>query len=194
MGTAQKPTHATSRSSLSAAAWLSIYNALVNVFWSLLAFVPVSIFWYRVMERTWLSVFVVVSVIPFILPTSKLKYLELGANVRPYRKLGVPWVNKFVQHGRLINDLLRQKYPEYRRTISRARAPILVQNSYVQERFHWTVLLLFLLTSVYATAHGYLRWALLITVINVVYNLYPIWLQQYIRMRVDRLPSRKLNV
>jgi uncharacterized membrane protein YhaH (DUF805 family) len=31
-----------------------------------------------------------------------------------------------------------------------------------------------------AEARGYPGWALLITIINVVYNLYPIWLQQYI--------------
>ena len=191
MGAGQNLTQASSRFRLSAAAWLAVYNAVVNVFWSLLAFVPVSIFWYRVTERIWLWVFVAVSVFPFFLPTSILKYFALGPNVRPYRKLGVPWVNKFVQHGRLINDLLRRKYPEYRRTVSRAKAPVLVQNSYVQERFHWTVLLFFLLTSAYAIVHGNFGWAVLTTVINVVYNLYPIWLQQYIRVRVQRQHSRQ---
>ena len=190
MDTGQNLTQASSRFRISAAAWLAVYNAVVNVFWSLLAFVPVSIFWYRATERTWLWIFVAVSVIPFFLPTSTLRYFALGTNLGPYRKLWVPWVNKFVQHGRLINDLLRRKYPEYRRTISRATAPRLVQNSYMQERFHWTVLLLFLLTTAHAAVHGNLGWALLITVINVVYNLYPIWLQQYIRVRVDRQHSR----
>jgi hypothetical protein len=32
-------------------------------------------------------------------------------------------------------------------------------------------------------ARGYPECALLITIINVVYNLYPIWLQQYISDR-----------
>ena len=108
MGTAEKPMQADGRFGLSAAAWLSIYNAVVNVFWSLLAFVPVSVFWYRVMDRTWLSVFVIVSLIPLILPASKLRYFELGADVRLYRKVGVPWVNKFVQHGTLVKNLFRQ--------------------------------------------------------------------------------------
>ena len=191
MGTGQNSTQANSGFRVSAAAWLGIYNAVVNIFWSLLAFVPVSVFWHQVMERTWFSLFVVVSLLPFFLPTSTLRYFSLGPNVRPYRKLGVPWVNKFVQHGRLINGLLRQKYPEYRRTISRANAPTLVQNTYMQERFHWTVLLFFLLTSAYALVHGMLHWALLITIINVGYNLYPIWLQQYIRVRVNRQHSRE---
>jgi len=36
----------------------SLYNATLNVFWSLLAFAPVSIFCYRFVEGTWLSAFV----------------------------------------------------------------------------------------------------------------------------------------
>ena len=46
----------------------SLYNAAPNVFWSLLAFAPVSIFCYRFMERAWLSAFVVASLIVFMVP------------------------------------------------------------------------------------------------------------------------------
>lgn len=168
----------------------SLYNAAPNVFWSLLAFAPVSIFCYRFMERAWLSAFVVASLIAFMVPASKLRYLELSSTVTTYRKLGVHWVNHFVQHGILINHLLRRRYPEYRRMRSRARTAYLVQSTYLQERFHWTVLLFFLLSSLYGIAHGYPGWALQITIINVVYNLYPIWLQQYIRVRLNRSRSQ----
>jgi len=95
-------------------------------------------------------------------------------------------VNHFVQHGTLINNLLRQKYPEYGRMRYRTGTASLMQSTYIQERFHWTVLLFFLLASLYGITHGQLRWALLITIINVVFNLYPIWLQQYIRVRLNR--------
>jgi hypothetical protein len=167
----------------------SLYNAAPNVFWSLLAFAPVSIFCYRFMEREWLSAFVVASLIAFMVPASSLRYLELSSAVTTYRKLGVHWVNHFVQHGTLINRLLRRRYSEYRRLRSRARMAYLVQSNYVQERFHWMVFLFFLLTSLYGITHGYPGWALLITMINVVYNLYPIWLQQYIRVRLNRSRS-----
>ena len=164
----------------------SLYNAAANVFWSLLAFAPVSVFCYRFMERGWLWAFVVASVIAMLVPASMLRYLELSSTVTTYRKLGVHGVNHFVQHGTLINHLLRRRYPEYRGMHSRTRTASLLQSTYVQERFHWAVLLFFLLTSFYGITHGYPGWALLITIANVVYNLYPIWLQQYIRVRLNR--------
>ena len=164
----------------------SFCNAVVNVFWSLIAFVPVSVFCYRFMDRVWLSVFVGTSLIAFMMPASKLKYLELSFTIRTYRKLGVHWANHFVQQGSLINQLLRRSYPGYQRLPSRTR---MLQSTYVQERFHWTVFLFFLLSSIYAITHGYQGWTLLITILNVIYNLYPIWLQQYIRKRLSRFRS-----
>jgi Glycosyl-4,4'-diaponeurosporenoate acyltransferase len=165
---------------------ISGYNAAANVFWSVLAFAPVSVFCYRFMGRPWLSAFVVVSLLPLLVPTSTLRFLELSSAVRTYRKLGVHLVNHVVQHGTLINKLLRQKYPEYGRMRYRTRTAGLMQSTYIQERFHWAVLLFFLLASVYGIAHGQLGWALLIAIINVGFNLYPIWLQQYIRVRLNR--------
>jgi hypothetical protein len=164
----------------------SVYNAAANVFWSVLAFAPVSVFCYRFLSRPWLWAFVVVSLLPLIVPSSTLRSLELSSAVRTYRKLGVHRVNHFVQRGTLINNLLRQKYPEYRRMRYRTRTASLMQSTYIQERFHWTVLVFFLLASLYGIAHAQLGWALLITIINVFYNLYPIWLQQYIRLRLSR--------
>jgi hypothetical protein len=181
-----KPMQPTKEFLLSPRVLTSVYNAAANVFWSVLAFAPVSVFCYRFMGRPWLSAFVVVSLLPLMVPTSTLRFLELSSTVRTYRKLGVHWVNHFVQHGTLINNLLRQKYPEHGRMRYRTRTASLMQSTYIQERFHWAVLLFFLLASLYGNAHGQLGWALLITIINVVFNLYPIWLQQYIRVRLNR--------
>ena len=100
----------------------SVYNTIANVFWSLLAFAPVSVFCYRFMGRPWLLTFVVVSLLPLMLPTSTLSFLELSSTVRTYRNLGVHWVNHFVQHGTLINNLLRHKDPEYKHMRYRTRA------------------------------------------------------------------------
>ena len=82
-----------------------------------------SVFCYhRFMGRPWLAAFVVVSLfLPMMVPTSALRFLELSSTVRTYRKLGVHWVNHFVQHGTLISNLLRQKYPEYGRMRYRTR-------------------------------------------------------------------------
>ena len=59
----------------------------------------------------------------------------------------------------------------------------LVAGSYHMERFHGVLLLFFALVSLYALAHGYSGWAALLVLLNVGYNLYPMWLQQYLRLR-----------
>ena len=101
-----------------------------------------------------------------------------------YRRLGVLAVNRFTQDGTLVNALLRRRYPHYRRVHSRQSRAALVGNSYHMERFHMAALLFFLFASGYAVGHGYGRWAGVLTLLNIGYNLYPIWLQQYLRLRL----------
>ncbi|GAB2461184.1 hypothetical protein GCM10011375_12130 [Hymenobacter qilianensis] len=98
--------------------------------------------------------------------------------------MGVHAVNRFTQHGDLIHRLIRQQYPQYKRVRTHSDKAALVRATYHQERFHLVLFLFFLLTSLYAAALGYGRWALLIGLTNVVYNLYPMWLQQYVRLRL----------
>jgi hypothetical protein len=164
----------------------AFYNSVPNVFWSAVSFLPISLFCYQRMDRVWLCVFGAASLLAYVLPVSCLRRLELSSKPDVYRRLRVHWVNRFVQHGTLVNRLLRQRNPRYRRIRSRAAALSLVRATYHQERFHWAIFLLFLLSSIYAVVNSYAGWALLIMLSNVIYNLYPIWLQQYIRMRLRR--------
>jgi Glycosyl-4,4'-diaponeurosporenoate acyltransferase len=171
----------------------SLYNGAVNLFWSLLAFVPVSVFCYRFMERGWLWGFVAISFVACVAPASILRRLSLGSTVKVYRRLGVHWANHAVQNGALINRLIRRWYPDYQPMRSRTSLACLAQTTYMQERFHWMVLVFFLLCNFYAGIRGHPGWALLITLLNLVYNLYPIWLQQYIRVRMNRSGSKRQN-
>jgi Glycosyl-4,4'-diaponeurosporenoate acyltransferase len=165
---------------------LACCNAAPNVFWSTLAFVPLSIFCYQLMERFWLYAFGLLSLSAYIVPTSWFRHLELSSKPTVYRRLGVAWVNRFVQDGTLINGWLRRKYPQYRRIRSRTFAIHMARTSHYQERFHWAMFLFFLLCSLFAGVHKHMGWALILILTNVIYNLYPIWLQQYIRIRLSR--------
>src|SRR6516225_5652416 len=72
----QKPMQPIKELGLSPRVLSSLYNGAANVFWSLMAFAPVSIFCYRYMGRAWLWAFVAASLIAFVIPASKLSYLE----------------------------------------------------------------------------------------------------------------------
>jgi hypothetical protein len=165
------------------AALLAFYNAVPSVGWSVLGLLPVSVFCYQHMARPWLYGLLAVSLLVYGVPKAWFRYWQLSHSVGRYRRLGVPVVNHFTQHGRFINGLMRRRYPRYRHVPGRAGLRALVAGSYHQERFHMVLLLFFGFASLYALRYGYVGWALLILLTNVGYNLYPVWLQQYLRLR-----------
>ncbi len=170
----------------SAAPLLSFYNGVLNVFWSLIAFGPLAVFCYRFMDRPFLYAAAIASVLSLAVPDSWLRLLELGSRPAAYRRFGVHLINRFVQHGSLVNRLAghrSSKVQMLRRDVMRDG---LVGATYFRERFHLSMLLFFQLTALYAAAHRQTIWSLAITMTNVIYNLYPIWLQQYIRLRAKR--------
>jgi len=165
-------------------ALLAWYNAVPNVFWSALSLGPLSVFCYTWVERPWLYGLLAASLLTYALPTAWFRYWQLSRMPAAYRKLGVPVVNHFTQSGTFINRLIRRRYPTYRHVPTRAATTALVRTSYHQERFHGFLLLFFLSISLYALVRHQVGWALLLTLINVFYNVYPIWLQQYLRVRL----------
>ncbi|MBC6608096.1 hypothetical protein H8B13_14815 [Hymenobacter sp. BT188] len=163
---------------------LGWYNAVPNVFWSVLSLTPISVFCYQHMEQPRLYGLLIVSLLAFGIPASGFRHLQLSRTPAAYRKLGVHVVNRFTQHGDFIHRLIRRQYPQYQRVRTHSNRAALVRATSHQERFHLVLFLFFLLTSLYAAAQDYGRWALLIGLTNVVYNLYLTWLQQYVRLRL----------
>jgi hypothetical protein len=169
---------------LPSAATVAAYNAVPSVLWSVLAFGPLVVCCYRYVERPWLWGFVALSLTAYVWPVAWLRRLQLASSVQVYRRLGVPSISHVTQQGALINSLLRRRYPGYRVVVGRRSLARLRSTTYQQERFHWAGLLFFLLVSLYVGVEGQLGWACSLTLLNVGYNLYPIWLQQYLRLRL----------
>jgi len=167
---------------------LGLYNAVPNVLWSVLSLLPISVFCYLHVERPWLYGLLVVSLLGYAVPISQFKRLQLSHKRATYRALGVHVANQFTQHGTIINHLIQRRYPHYRHVRTRAALASFVRTTYYQEQFHLVLFLFFLLISFYAVVHGYLGWFLLLTLTNTIYNLYPMWLQQYLRLRLSGAP------
>ena len=56
----------------------------------------------------------------------------------------------------------------------------------VYERFHLFCLIFFLSTMIAAIVHGRISLAILILIANMIYNVYPLLIQQYNRMRMGQ--------
>lgn len=163
---------------------LAVANAVPNVLWSALALTPIGVYCYQLMARPWLYGFLGVSLLAYAVPTAWFGYWQLSRRPARYRQLGVALLNRVTQHGDFVNRLIRWRYPTYRHLPSRAALARLVRTTYHQERFHLVLFLFFLLTSAYAAVQGQAGWCGLLLLTNVGYNVYPMWLQQYLRVRV----------
>jgi ABC-type glycerol-3-phosphate transport system permease component len=175
---------APTRNDAPSAGLLAFYNAVPSVVWSGLALGPLAVFCYQYMARPWLLGLLALSLLAYAVPRAWFRYWQLSEKPVVYRQLGVPFVNRLAQDGALINALVRRRYSNYRRVRSRQSVVRLVSNSYHMERFHVAALLFFLFASGYAAAQGRWDWCGVLMVLNIGYNLYPIWLQQYLRLRL----------
>ncbi len=165
---------------------VAAYNMIPNVIWSVICLLPISVFCYSYMNVKLICIFLLVSMVFIFLPKSFFTILQLGKTPVFYKKTGVIFLNKFTQNGEIINALIRKKYPDYKMVSKNSRSiEKLFQQTYMLEKFHFLMFSFFMFTSVYALFQNQYGWAFFITITNIIYNVYPILLQQYIRSRIS---------
>ncbi|HXS58798.1 MAG TPA: hypothetical protein VN726_21895 [Hanamia sp.] len=167
------------------------YNMTVNVLWSVICLFPVSIFCYTLMNRKWLYTFLGISVLAYFLPKSFFRKIHVGKTRRFYQKAGIGFFKKFTQNGDIVNNLIKRKYPDYKVvTANKMSIKKLLAQSYMFEQFHFVVFLFFVFAMIYALVILYFWWAVVILITNIIYNIYPILLQQYLRTRFTTMADR----
>lgn len=110
---------------------------------------------------------------------------------RLYEALGVRAFRRLVPDGDWSNALRRRRDPHHRVVLHRAAAEAFVARTDASERSHGVLLLVGLVSSVYAWQIGWRGWAVFIGTGNVLVNLYPMLLQRYTRARLHRLLARR---
>lgn len=163
-----------------------LLNQFINLFWTILSFLPLIIYWYRAHSLFFVILFVVLSVIGIFMPPAFFRRLQLSRKRSFYRRLGIKVVRKLVQDGDLVNKFAvtrADRGPIARRAHFRRY----LQNSLVYERFHFGGFIFFGTTSLHALGHRDYVDAGIITLINIFYNVYPILLQQFNRIRINGL-------
>jgi hypothetical protein len=129
--------------------------------------------------------FLALSLVPLVLPNSFFDKIQIGNSSSVYKKLGVSVFNKFSQNGEIINGLIRKKFPEYKAVnLQKPSINGLIQQTYIFEKFHSMMFVFFCLGSGYAIIKGHIGWGIGIFITNLIYNIYPNLLQQYIRVRL----------
>ena len=156
-----------------------------NLLWSALFLVPITFFCYTSLKSKIFFLLLGTSLITLFLPNAFFDFIQLSKKRSFYQRIGVRFINKFAQNGYLLNRYLRSKHPNYR-AISKAKASIKKQLSqtYFFEKFHFCLFIFFSSVTVYAIIKDYPVWAVIFSISNLLYNIYPNLLQQYIRVKL----------
>jgi hypothetical protein len=167
-----------------------MYNMIPNLLWSLINLIPIAYFCYNFLPRNLLYIFLGVSLAGYLLPTSFYKRIQIR-KLKFLKRAGVPLVQRYAQNGTIINRIIRKKIPQYKLNYDRKTMEASYKRTYEYEKFHFVALIFFLLTTVFALTASYYVWSLILTVTNIIYNVYPILLQHYTRLRISSLLQRK---
>jgi hypothetical protein len=156
-----------------------------NLIWTALFLIPITTFCYSFVTPKTTFTMLGVSLIPIFFPGSFFDRIQLSRNAHVYTRIGVKHINTFAQNGKLLNDLLRKKYPNFK-VVSNTRTSIRKQyfQTYFFEKFHFSLFLFFTTMTIYAGTQGHFYWVVILTVSNLLYNIYPNLLQQYIRVKL----------
>jgi len=168
-----------------------VYNMIPNLFWSALLLIPVTVFCYSLMDRITFWLFLSISLLAVFLPRNFFNNIQLSSTSGLYKKIGVRFINKFTQNGDIVNKLVRKRYPGYKVVSSKSvDVKRLIGQTYMFEKFHFILFVFFLLAMAYAISIERYGWALFFFISNIVYNVYPSFLQQYIRIRLKVAAKR----
>lgn len=118
-----------------------------------------------------------------VLPRSYYATRNAARARRNYERLGVRFFKRFVVNGDLVNRWSRRHDVQPQLVLIRGDiAPFIDQTCRV-ERAHLVLFLFSLFTAACSARLGWYRWTACLVFGNIVFNLYPIFLQRYNRAR-----------
>lgn len=165
-----------------------LVNIVLSAFWTAIFVGPVCIFCARHLEVGWICGFCVAGALSMFLPRAVIQRLAWSSDPAVYRRLRVPLVIQVTQDAGWLRRVSRKSRRRVRRS-TQALTQI-QRDTWMRERFHLGLLAFYILCSIAALCQGQLWWCLVLMFANVFYNLYPIWVQQYLRLRVSRCLAR----
>ncbi|WP_371860455.1 hypothetical protein [Segetibacter aerophilus] len=169
-----------------------IYNMIPNLLWTALFLIPITIFCYTFLRPKTTYILLGVSLIPIFFPNSFLDRIQLSRRSHWYRRIGVRYINTFTQNGSFLNRILRKKYANFK-VLSNTKSSIKKQyyQTYFFEKFHFSLFLFFTMITIYAGLQSKFGWVIILIMCNLLYNIYPNLLQQYIRVKLKSAVTDK---
>ncbi len=121
------------------------------------------------------------------LPQRYFRVFEFERSGRFYERLGVKGFRRFAPDGEYANRWERRTKPDHRIIPNRQSAYDFLARTESSERGHIVLMMLGIVSAIYAWSLVWHGWALYLSAGNVLVNVYPILLQRYTRSRLHRI-------
>ena len=158
---------------------IQIYNLLINLFWTTVCCVPVVSLWYLYYHPTILFASLAISVLPVLIPAKYFSLLQISRSRRFYESLSIKSLQSLTQDGRLVTTLAKGKSQHTRAAHKNYKSKIAMY-----EKFHMFCLAFFLVSFAYAIYQQAFLTSFLIFMSNIIYNIIPLLIQQYNKLRL----------
>lgn len=133
----------------------------------------------------WFIIGISISLLSALLPKKFYNHLQFSNNRGFYEKLGVKTVRKFVQNGDFSKKLSASKDSSIIESVKDAKRYL--QTIEMYNRFHWVCFLFFLLSTIHAIWKNQIAMSFAILLVNILYNMTAILIQQYNGMRSKKI-------
>src|SRR5215471_1969648 len=141
---------------------VELYNMIPNLLWSLLNLIPIGYFCYNYMPPNLIYIFLGISLTGYLLPSSFYNKIQVK-NLMFLKKTGVVFAARFAQNGVIINRIIRKKIPGYKMMHDKKTMAARYKKTYEFEKFHFTALLFFLFSTIYALMIPSYFWVIMLT-------------------------------
>jgi hypothetical protein len=145
-------------------------------------------------EWKWFLIILAISLIFCKIPNSFIDKIQLSKRTIFYKRLKVHLFKKYATNGDIINKNIRKQFPNHRNIHTLLSIQKKLTETYTTEKAHLVFLIFSFLTSFYASIMKHFFLAIIITVGNIIFNLYPIFLQQYNRIRYNKVLANQSGI
>jgi hypothetical protein len=166
---------------------LQSLNVLVSAVWTAIFVLPVYLFCTAHVDAVVLYRFLFAASLPLVLPRSVLNYLQLSHHQAMYQRFRIPLLIRLTQDAPWLKRAAGTKSSIRHNRLAAER---FIRITWMRERCHLSFAVFFALCSALALWRLQIAWAVMLMASNLLYNLYPIWLQQYLRLRIEPLLRR----
>jgi hypothetical protein len=162
-----------------------LINQAINLIWTALFFTPTILFWILYYDAAILFCLLAISLFPLLLNEALLRFFQLSSSKKFYEQIGIRKFQAVTQDGRIVKNLINKRHVDYSIIGNRRDIELYKKQINIYEKYHLICMLFFSGSAIYGLINSEYYLSALILVSNIFYNVVPLLIQQYNKIRIE---------